>query len=238
MTRTFLLAAHSLLALSALSFSCSTSSGQGSPGQDTKPARTSFPIVEYSVELLRGEDLERSKKYERAATVLSTDATKDVDSIAYLDYRTFSPLPVGKSDLIVLGKVLDVMAALSPSKTAVFTQITIQVETVLNQNSDAKPGGQVVVEREGGVVRYPSGAKIWHRVGEQEMPLSGRSYYFFLSNDFPRFGRQAKDLYLLTAYEVRKEHVYPLDTAAVFSVYRGKSESEFRNDLVNALTSR
>ena len=207
--------------------------------QKKKPSRESFPTVDFSGSPFRGKALERSEKYDRAATVLSTDLTKDVDSESYFDYQNFAPLPIDESDLIVVGKVTEVAGVLSPRRTAVFTQTTIKVESVLKGGHDNSAQlSTLVVEREGGVVKYPSGAKLWHHVGAQEMPIAGHTYYFFLSNQFPRLGKQPNDLYLLTAYEVNEDRIFPLDDALIFLRYSGKPEIEFRTELLNSIAAK
>ena len=84
-------------------------------------------------------------------------------------------LPVRKSDSVFLGTVEDVRARLTQNRKAVYSEIQIRVDEIMKSDDpeNVRPGKSIIAQREGGVVRYPSGALVWHRVAHQGMPKVG-----------------------------------------------------------------
>jgi hypothetical protein len=72
------------------------------------------------------------------------------------------------------------------------------------------------------------------------MPTVNSRYLFFLTHQFPIFGYQEKELFLLTGYKLKDGKIFPLDTPdggthPVATFYKGKEESILISDLKDAL---
>lgn len=208
--------------------------------QDSKK---DFPVVEYSAERPADEWRRlKNKKYDKYK-VLFPEITEDTHETSFADWITSSsPLPTAESELIILGKLVNSEAFLSENKNSVYSEFKIQVEKVFkNINRTAFENDQFIrVEREGGIVTFPSGFKTWYSIAGQKMPKVGSRYLFFLTNEFPVHGRQQKDLYLLTGYELRGGMVSPLDwadggTHPIVTTYNQKKEAVLLNDLEKSL---
>ena len=155
--------------------------------------------------------------------------------------QSLPALPVDASDAIVIGDITNAQAYLSPDKTGVYTEYTVRVDEVLKQTSAAPivTGGFVDAEREGGRVRFPSGRVQSYITHYQGVLVTGQRYVFFL-----KYHKQADVFTILTGYEQRDGHVYPLDGVDLgqgateipqFAAYKGVDEATFSKDLRRAL---
>lgn len=222
-----------------------TSKTQPTPNktkENSSDIRNSFPVAEYSSELLTESERRKSEKYDKGFALLTSEISEDSEGLSTLNWaKDLSALPIDKSNIVVIGKVVEAKAHLSAKKKSVFSEFKIEIEDIQKNNSqqEFEVGKYVTAEREGGVVQYPSGHKLWYRVAGQQMPTINNRYLFFLTNDFPIHGYYKQDFYLLTAYELKKGKVIPLDnpddTYPIVSTYKDKEESVLLNDLQNAL---
>lgn len=201
-----------------------------------------FPSVEYSSERIVDEVRKvKSQKYNKYK-ILDPNISKDNKEVSFVDWLTASsPLPTAESQIIVLGKVVTAQAHLSENKNSVYSEFKIEIEKILKNSSksELEIGKCINAEREGGIVRFPSGKETWYLVSGQHMPKVGSRYIFFLTPDFPSYGLK-QDLFLMTGYELRNGKVFPLDspdggTHPIATFYKGKEESVLLNDLQNAL---
>lgn len=142
------------------------------------------------------------------------------------------PLPVAKSDLVVIGDVTGAEAHVSDDRTAVYSEYTIRVTEVLKNTSDAPPsvGDSLTADRQGGRVRFPNGETALQYVNGQGMPRVGGRYALFLTH-----ADQDRGAHILTGYELRGGRVLPLDHFA--AVYKEANEASFLNDLRAAVAS-
>jgi hypothetical protein len=117
-------------------------------------------------------------------------------------------LPVPQSGAVVIGTVVDASAYLSNDKTSLYSEFSIDVESVLQNTSERSlsPGDLTIAEREGGATRLPSGRIFQHRVGSQDMPQNGHRYVLFLEYNPP-----GSDFLIRTAYELRNGRTFALD---------------------------
>lgn len=208
--------------------------------------RDSFPVVEYiNPSSLTAEEKIKSKKYDEFQN-LNPDIGEDNQETSTIDWATgLSALPLEKSQLVILGKVVNAQAHLSPNKKSVFSKFKIEIEKVFKDTNKQKFENDkfIKAEREGGIVKFPSGKETWLLISGQQMPSVGSRYIFFLTNEFPSYGYQKEDLFLLTGYELREGLVFPLDnpnggTHPIAAFYKGKEESVLLNDLQNSLKLR
>lgn len=149
-------------------------------------------------------------------------------------------LPTAQSDAVVMGEVANAQASLSNDKSGVYSEFTVIVKAVFKDNSEKmiKPEATIIVEREGGVVRFKDGRLLRYKVLKQGLPHPGGRYVFFLKHN-----RQGEDYSTITAYELRSGQVIPLDGADIkeesgklqFAAYEGMDEKSFLSDLRRAI---
>jgi hypothetical protein len=157
--------------------------------------------------------------------------------------QTEPAIPLAQSDAIAIGEVIGAQAYLSNDKTRIYSEFTVRVEDVL-KNGSASPlysGAQIAAERSGGRVRFPSG-KILLRGAPygQNMPRIGQRYVLFLKHN-----ADGQDYSIITAYELRSGHVFPLDGSpegngksrlfTEYEKYADKDETAFLNDVRAAI---
>ena len=131
----------------------------------------------------------------------------------------FPALPVAKSDVIVIGEVLNAEAHRSENKLNVFSNFELKVEVVL-KGSNLTSGSVINVQRLGGFVNYPNGKKVLFRLLGNGMPAVGNRYVLFLNVIDDDYG-------ILTGYELGAEGVMPLDNSRQFDTYHGINEADF-----------
>lgn len=115
-------------------------------------------------------------------------------------------LPIKESDEIVLGVVKTGTAFLSEDKTGIYSEFLVRVERVLKPSTVVSEGSEIVVERVGGTIRFPSGKLQRIRIFKgQEMPQNNGKYVFFLKKT------EDDNLKILTGYELRETGIKALD---------------------------
>lgn len=153
--------------------------------------------------------------------------------------RGLSALPVDRSDAIVKGEVTSAHAYLSEDGTGVYSEFTLKISEVFKGDDSISLGQEIVTERAGGAIRFPSGKVQRYSVDQQGMPRSGAQYVLFL-----RRNAEDGDFYIVTGYELRLGHVNPLDgnvsngqNHLPFGVYKNADETSFLNDLRAAIAN-
>jgi hypothetical protein len=208
-----------------------------------------FPIADYSAPEVadpekRAQRKAKGKKYNNPT--IPVDERRDTIT-SFAHWATGLPaLPVAKSQAIVIGWITDAHAYLSDDKTNVYSEFTLRIDEVLKDSGNASliSGNSVIIEREGGRVRFPSGHMTRLFINGQGLPRIGKRYIFFLTHNFPMHRSQEEDFYLLTGHELRDGKVFSLDnpgggTHPVATTYQGTDEASFLNDVRTAIaTSR
>lgn len=207
-----------------------TATATPTPNPLARAIEDNFPTLIYEPDAHRpGENRTNAKKYDRYGGI-SLDSLEDTVEATYLDWASGLPaLPVEKSNLVLIGRLSSAQANLSENRNEVFSEFNISVEEILKGDSKSivRNLSSLWVERLGGVVQLPTGVRIWSYVSGQAMPKVGGRYVFFLTHEFPMYGHQKDDIYLLTAYELRGGRVYPLDSPdggnhPIATEYKGK----------------
>jgi hypothetical protein len=149
----------------------------------------------------------------------------------------FPRLPVRESNVIVMGGITEANAYLSEDKNGVYSEFTVCLDAVLKDDSSIplKPGDEIVLERDGGRVRYPSGKVGQFSIIGFGMPQVGRRYVLFLTRNQPEGA-----FHLLTGYELREGRVFPLDdsTGVVhFEIYDNANADAFLKELRTAIAT-
>jgi hypothetical protein len=201
-------------------------------------AKGAFPIAEINEpEPDTNSELGRAKKekrqrYDAWNLVTSNPAPGTEETIVSSEgYFDFPPLPVTRSDIILIASVSNSEAHLSANKRGVFSEFNLVVESVL-KTSDQKinEGSLFTVDRVGGYVKYPNGQQILCRISGVNMPQTGARYLFFLS------ARRKPIFTILTAYELTNEGVMPLDSPEQFRPLEGISETDLLKRVRDLLT--
>lgn len=172
----------------------------------------------------------RGKKYNRGHP---GSIGPGVETTEIYDWPTdFPALPVSQSDAVIVGQVFDARACLSTDRTSVYSEFGVTVDFILKDYDQfpIQPGSQLIVERLGGNVKYPSGQMSSVSVAGFGVPRVGSGYVFFLKRN-----PQEEGYTLTTGYELRLGRVYPLDRSTSsgtdFSIYDNSDEAKFLDDL-------
>lgn len=196
-------------------------------------AKRHFPTVDYNEPDLPDTAENRVKKEkqkrfnELGNWVSAIPQSYIAENLAISEgYFSFPPLPVAKSDIVLIGVVGETKAHLSENKKNVFSEFKVAVETAFKSSKpEVKQGSVVTVNRMGGFVKYPNGQAILYRRSGLYMPKIGGRYLFFLNS------LNKHDYGILTAYELTEAGVIPLDMATEVFVLEGKSETEIVREL-------
>lgn len=221
--------------------------------EKTKEQLSKWPIVDYdapdpSDPEKKAKRRKKNKSY-NSRNGVKFDPASPVDRGALNNEWEFgleSTLPVKQSTAIIVGEVIEAQAYLSEDKTNIYSEFTVRVEQILkNDNADTINVGEIITtERQGGRVRFPSGRIESERIAGQNPPQSGHRYILFIG--FNPYEAGTKSLtgprgnmsrHILTAYEIRENRIYPLDSATGrnFQKEQGKDAASFLNEIRNAV---
>jgi hypothetical protein len=216
-----------------------------------------YPIADYdpqeaSNQQERNERKARNHRHDLSSDVKGEDvkrfALKDSDPDISLPLSVSHPktgpaIPAAESDVVVVGEVTSAQAYLSNNKTSVYSEFTVRVVDVLKNGGSESLyfGAQIVAERAGGRVRFPSGKVLLRGAPYGEnMPRVEQRYIFFLKQN-----AEGQDYSIITAYELRSGRIFPLDGSpegdvksnqfAEYEKYAGVDETSFFNDVRSAI---
>lgn len=117
------------------------------------------------------------------------------------------PLPI-TSDLIIVGSIQRRQPYLSENITKVYTELLIHIEEIL-KNNKTRPVytfEPLLVYREGGAIRMPSGRVFRYMVAHLGIPEVGKRYVLFLKRE------AAGDYKIVSGYELTDKTIIPLET--------------------------
>jgi hypothetical protein len=203
------------------------------PAQTLDEYQSQFPIVDYAApEPTDSEDRARRRaigdKYNKALTPIS-ERSKVITS--HIDWEVgLSAFPADKSQVVIIGEVLDAQAYLSNDKTGVYSEFKIRMDEILKNESGIpfNLGDSLIAERAGGRVRFPSGHITHSFIRAQGMPAVGQRYALFLT----RKDKQINFI-IITGYEFREGKIALLDNPVTHPIaaQKGADESTFLNEL-------
>ncbi len=143
-------------------------------------------------------------------------------------------LPVVQSDVILTADVLNSEGHLSNNKNAVYSEFNVQVDAVLKGAVPILSQANLIsVSRLGGMVRYPSGQKVFYSIAHQNMPAIGKRYLFFLKATEDTLAYE-----IVTGYEIGPERVLPLDDGGNFEGLSGTDSAVFLNRVRDAIANK
>lgn len=213
--------------------------------QSDSPDFSNFPIVDFEAKeptepKVKAARHAKARKYSKKYGGQISEELHQIFTNSDWDLR-LPALPVARSAAIFIGNVVGAEAHLSPDKTAVFSEFSFQIESIVKSDPkrNVEVGETISVERSGGRVRMPSGKLVVSWTNNQNMPKVGGRYVFFLTHDFEVAGDTGNDFYLLTGYEFKNGKVLLLDSSLKQEVlaYKGVTESSFLEDLFTSLKS-
>lgn len=204
------------------------------------------PIVDFNVANLNIEQsrIKKNARYDKYKFVVSEPPPSAGEFIQFPGENDRElDMPVEESDLIIEGQVTDSKAFLSNDKTGIYSEFTIAVSKVLkNDYGDwIKENENMVVERFGGRVRYPSGEIIRYTMSGLGSPSINSKYLFFLTKT------KENGYKILTGYELKEGKVFALDGArtfrrnvekTVFDNHNGRDYKSFINEIKQKIEKR
>ncbi len=120
--------------------------------------KATFPIVEYSYEGISSPARRaKSAKYGKVP-VIDPNLIGNKREVAFLDWEVgLPPLPINKSQVIVIGRIVEANAFLSDNKQSVYSEFKIQIENTLKNElvQTLDPGESLFAERQGGRCYIP-----------------------------------------------------------------------------------
>lgn len=200
-----------------------------------------YPVVDYSAPQPDLNDPEKagrrknkSRRYDKYSFGISDPNPRVTETSVETEWSLHVPaIPVGLSEVIIIGDIQKAEAFLSNNKKGVYSEFTVRVSEVLkcDDSTQLAPGSLIAVERIGGIVRYPAGNKRLICIEGQNMPRINHQYVLFLNTT-----ESSIDYRLLTGYEVREGQVFPLDNSTRMSAYKGADRETFLNAVRDAIT--
>lgn len=185
----------------------------------------------------------RNEKFDKWGWVRKTVSAEAMSAKLINDWQIGLPaLPVKKSDAVVIGTVNSGEAFLSNDETGVYSEFSVSIGGLVknNRSSPIELDTDIIVQRAGGRIIYPSGKILKYFISGQEMPRLNGKYVFFL-----RYDQQRQAYNIITAYEILNGKITALDgkgkakgSGFKFSEYNGVDEQQFMNELQIALYSQ
>jgi len=201
-----------------------------------KLTRSNLPIVDYdSTKNVDRARQEKNLKYNRPGLTKSLKDNEAVEELLPINAPWMvglSAIPADKSDVIIIGRVVDRKAFISEDKKAVYSELSFKVESVL-KGDQVSQDDITSVTRYGGAVRFQSGKIHEFRFAAQGFPATNKRYILFLKRD-------QNDLLILTGYQLMNGFVTPIDGSPemgmVFEKYRGVEEPIFLKEVSEVIS--
>lgn len=209
--------------------SANQSSATPTPNHDGSEVLNKYAVVDYDAPeptnaTEREERKQKNKRYDNQDWVFKNPHPDDSGVGRFDETPPPSIIPITESDLVIVGKVVNVTAHLSNDKLGVYSEFTIQIRQILKNDASQKVEREdsVTADRAGGFVRYPNGQKVLYRLSERALPKVGNEYVFFLTND-----KQSPNYEILTLYELKESGVTQLDSGRSFDDFKNASKQNF-----------
>ncbi len=211
---------------------------QNRKNPDDSPDVSKFPLADYKLEKEKAKLNRNGRKYNRRYAPRISEGSTGIFSVD--DWEVgLQALPVSRSCAVITGEVTASQAHLSDDETNIYSEFTVKVDEIFKNDNHGQigAGSSLIVERAGGRVRLPSGKIVVAQTSHQDLPQVGKRYALFLTHEFPDCVSN-EDFRILTGYELRNGHVFPLDKLVPghpIASYAGIAESSFFADLAESL---
>ena len=204
-----------------------------STNQESLDDPNQFPIADSTAKPIDAKGIAKRKAKSKKYAQYKNDVGPGLKAVEYYHWPPdFPELPVAQSDAVVIGEVSEAVANLTEDETNVYSEFTIHIDEILKSDGQASlsTGGEIVADRPGGRVRYPTGEMSQLSIAGLGMPREKRRYVLFLKR-----GGQDDDYQIITGYELRSGRVYPLDKSTSnttnFDIYANSDETSFLNKI-------
>jgi hypothetical protein len=157
---------------------------------------------------------------------------------SFVDYVRLPPLPVADSQVVLVGRVAAFQPFLSNDRTAVYTELQVNIERMFKDSESVVSGNSsVTIPQRGGALRLPGGKVVKQFVALDEKVLDvGARYLLFLNYD------SKHDWFaIVKAWELRNGRAKAQAQTDVRDAIQGVSkydemdESQFLQEVQNAV---
>lgn len=169
---------------------------------------------------------------------LLVNGKQETANITIIDYNIVGStdprgIPVSGSTATIVGTVTGGSSFITKDKTYVYTDYTVRLDQILADKAGLSVGSEIVVAREGGAIRYPSGHITNVLIQGHGFPEVGSQYVLFLLKLIPNLPEY--EMTLDSGYQIKNGRVYPLDD--VNSQYVGVDYPEFLGQVEKAIAA-
>ena len=198
-------------------------------GQSIEDIKSRFPKVDYDAPepadpSEKTKRRNKSKHFDKLGGVSKEPTHYSAGLRNHWDINV-PAFPVAQSNAVLIAQTIARGAFLSNDKGAVYTELSVKVEDVLQGNSDLlTKASRIDINRLGGVVHYRTGEESLFFINGQNMPNVGKRYLFFL-----KAITDSQDFQIITGYELGPSGVTALDSPPQFTQYNGTDVSVFLN---------
>jgi len=180
---------------------------------DSPPQYSLGPVTDYKDAQPNSSDVLRFRRGQRYnipdPSVPELAEQRDPGGVTeWLASYYHDPMPISRSDAVVVGAITSGQAYLSNDKRDFYSEFKAVVQEVLKAPTAhyIRMGDRIAVERKGGSVRLPSGKVVVRGFTDASMPLVGKRYLLFL-----RYSQDTDDFHILTGYQLEGQRTYSLD---------------------------
>ena len=115
---------------------------------------------------------------------LDQDDPNSGDKVLTVELRPLPELPVDQAEAIALGKITAIQPYLSQDHKAIYSEYSVQVEKIVDQQLSAiTTSDPLVIDQVGGAVTLPGGKTVQEQVDGIGLPVSvGGRYLFFITH--------------------------------------------------------
>ena len=197
-----------------------------------------MPVVDFSQPAVLADTEERRRRNIRFDKSMDGSLKEDsrikviTESESWIE--SLAAVPLERSDLIIAGSATKVRAYLSQNKSSVYSEYEVRISEILyakDRSSIPSPEQTIVLNREGGSVRFPSGHVQTYQLAGSGSLEETANYLIFLRKD-----EDLRGYILLTAYKVEDEKVYPIDNVRTDKIFHGMAQAELLKEIARKIS--
>ncbi|MEW6736867.1 MAG: hypothetical protein AB1489_36605 [Acidobacteriota bacterium] len=175
----------------------------------------------------------RGKRYERDYNEIQ-EPTDDIEILPknVCFFKGYREEKILNSEIVLIGKVVNIKAFLSKKRTTVYSEFTIKIDQILKNKGKANLQVEdlITTQRWGGTVQFNSGRIQKYRINNYGYPQLRKKYILFLD-----FNEQEQDYSINTGFEVDGERLSLIDSNLDYRLLPFAQEITFEqfNNLVD-----